>query len=45
MLLQIGESNWLLGFLLMLAYFIISVGMWVHPDEKEFHNGDFSLPG
>jgi heme A synthase len=42
---QLGESNWLLGFLLTLAYFIISVGMWVHPDEAALHQGDFTLPG
>ena len=29
-----GSANWLIGVTLLAAYFIISIGFWVHHDEK-----------
>ena len=29
-----GSSNWLIGVTLLAAYFIISIGFWVHHDEN-----------
>jgi Ca2+:H+ antiporter len=31
---QSGESNWLTGFMLLVAYAIIAAGFWFHKDEN-----------
>ena len=31
---QSGESNWLLGMMLIVAYIIIAAGFWEHKDEN-----------
>ena len=31
---QSGESNWLLGVMLIVAYIIIAAGFWEHKDEN-----------
>jgi Ca2+:H+ antiporter len=32
-IIQSGESNWLLGYMLLVAYFIVGAGFWYHADE------------